>query len=84
MSGHEIIEIVRLVAVMALVCVAAALATPKGRLPLALRGLSKILRRDAGTVQSAPSWTDAGQPVSLSKRLLAFTLVLLAILLAIA
>ena len=40
--------IVRIVVVMALLCVAAALATPRGRLPLALRGMQKVLRRDKG------------------------------------
>ena len=82
MSGHEIVEIARLVAVIALVCGAAALATPRGRLPLALRGLAKLLRRDAGTVPSASPRTGAGQPVSPAKRLLAFVLVLVAAVLA--
>ena len=40
------LQIARLVAVLALVCVAAAIATPKGRLPLALRGLAKMLGKD--------------------------------------
>jgi len=40
--------IVRIVVVMAFLCVAAALATPRGRLPLALRGLQRVLRRDRG------------------------------------
>lgn len=79
MSEHDILEILRIVAVMALVCVAAALATPKGRLPLALRGLAKLLRQDAATATPA-----APAPVSAARRLLAFVLVLLAILLALA
>lgn len=66
-------QLARICAVIALVCIAAAIATPKGRLPLALRGLSKMLRRCEGASPSHPS---AG------KRLLAFVLVLLAILLA--
>ena len=82
MSGHDVVEIARLVAVIALVCVAAAFATPKGRLPLALRGLAKLLRQDAVPAASTPQGAD--QSVSLVKRLLAFALVLLAILLAIA
>ena len=73
-------QIFRIVAVIALVCVAAALATPKGRLPLALRGLARLLRQDAASAASAPRGAD--QPVPLVKRLLAFVLVLLAILLA--
>ena len=75
-------QILRIVAVIALVCIAAALATPKGRLPLALRGLAKLLRQDA--VPAAPAPQGAGQPVPLVKRLLAFVFVLLAVLLAIA
>ena len=74
-------QIFCIVAVIALVCVAAALATPKGRLPLALRGLARLLRQDAAPAAPAPQ--GVGQPVPLVKRLLAFVLVLLAILLAI-
>ena len=66
-----VLQIVRLVAVLALLCVAAALATPKGRLPLALRGIAKLFRISCEE-QTVPAW----------KRLLAFVLVLLAILLA--
>ena len=64
-------QFVRIVAVLALVCVAAALATPKGRLPLALRGLAKLFRIRGGE-QAVPVW----------KRAFAFVLVLLAILLS--
>ena len=80
MSGHEIVEIVRLVAVMALVCVAAAIATPKGRVPLALRGVLRILRKDRALLSAAQD--EKQQPVSLAKRLLAFVLVLAAAVLA--
>ena len=66
-----VLQIVRLIAVLALLCVAAALATPKGRLPLALRGVAKLFRI-SGEEQTVPVW----------KRLLASVLVLLAILLA--
>lgn len=79
-------QIARLVSVLALVCIAAAIATPKGRLPLALRGLAKMVgrcegekvRRDKGPhpLTLSPSHPSAG------KRVLAFTLVILAILLA--
>ena len=64
-------QIARLVAVLALLCVAAAIATPKGRLPLALRGVAKLFRI-SGEEQTVTAW----------KRLLAFALVLLAVLLA--
>ena len=66
-----VLQIARLVAVLALLCVAAAIATPRGRLPLALRGVAKLFRI-SGEEQTVPAW----------KRLLAFALVVLAILLA--
>lgn len=68
----------RLVAVLALLVVAALLATPPGRLPLALRGVYRIVRRDRGL----PSAPPAAGPVSAGRRLLAFVLVLAAAALA--
>ena len=76
------LQVARLVAVVALLCAAAAIATPKGRLPLALRGLAKLLARDRGQVQSAAADGCRLQSVSGGKRALAFLLVVLAILLA--
>ena len=67
------LQIARLIAVVALLCVAAAIATPKGRLPLALRGVAKLFRISSDE-QSVPLW----------KKLLASALVLAAVLLAIA
>lgn len=72
--------ILRLVLVVALLGAAAMLATPRGRLPLALRGLQRLMRRDRGESAARPE--DAGERVSLAKRLLAFLLVLLALVLA--
>jgi len=72
------VQIARLLAVLALLVGAAAVATPKGRLPLALRGVAKIPRKDLGT----PVTNETGGTVSGWKRLLAFALVLLAALLA--
>ena len=72
-------QLARICAVLALVCVAAALATPKDRLPLALRGLAKLLRNDQF---SEPHPSSLVPRPSFFKRLLAFVLVLLAILLA--
>ena len=73
------LQIARLVGVLALLIVAALLATPPGRLPLALRGVYRILRRDRGLAEDpaamagvAPTW----------KRLLAFALVLVSAALA--
>ena len=64
-------QIVRILVVLALVCIAAALATPKGRLPLALRGVAKLFHISSDE-QTVPVW----------KRLLAFVLILLAAVLA--
>ena len=75
-------QLARICLVIALVCVAAALATPKGRLPLALRGLAKMLARDRGQAQSTAVEGCRLQPVSAGKRVFAFALVLLAILMA--
>ena len=74
------LQIARLVAVLALLCVAAAIATPKGRLPLALRGLAKVLGKD-GTKTFEHS-EHSNIQVSFARRLLAFLFVLLAVFLA--
>ena len=71
------IQVARLVVVLALLCVAAAIATPKGRLPLAFRGLAKMLGKDG--IQTSEH---SDIPVSPARRLLAFLFVLLAALLA--
>ena len=68
-----IFQIVRMVAVVALLGVAAAIATPRGRLPLALRGVNKLLGRPVGN----PS----GEKAPLWKRLVALALVLVALVL---
>ena len=74
-------QIARLIAVVALLCAAAAIATPRGRLPLALRGLAKILKKD-GLQSNDRTIEQPSIRVSPARRLLAFLLVLLAILLA--
>ena len=73
------LQIVRIVAVIALVCVAGALATPKGRIPLALRGLAKVVSGDS---RYHAGRRDGDGTVSSGKRLLAFTLVICAIAIA--
>ena len=78
------LQVARLAAVVALLCAAAAIATPKGRLPLALRGVAKLLARDRGQTQSAAVDCRRLQSVPAGRRFLAFLLVLLAILLALA
>jgi len=69
-----IIQILRVAAVIALLGVAAAISTPKGRLPLALRGIFKTLGKSVPDAK--------GGAVPLWKRLVAFLLVLAAVALA--
>ena len=69
----------RVILVIATLVLAAVLATPPGRLPLALRGLAKMMRRDNGLPSPAP---DAR--ASTARRLAAFVLVLVAAVLALA
>lgn len=69
-----IIQIARVAAVIALLGVAAAIAAPRGRLPLALRGIFKTLGKPVPDAkgEAVPAW----------KRLAAFALVLVAVALA--
>ena len=73
-------NLVKVVAVLALLVVAAALATPPGRLPLALRGLNKLLRRDRG-LPADPGAAPAAT-ASTKQHILAFVLVMGALALA--
>jgi hypothetical protein len=68
------IEAVRVFAVIAMVTTAAVLATPPGRVPLALKGLFKMLGKNSESVSGsvAPVW----------KRAVAFILVLAAAVVA--
>ena len=75
---NTVLQIARLVAILALLCIAAAIATPKGRLPLALRGLAKVLCDGRAGSMTPPRRFHRNRPT----RLLAFALVILAILLA--
>ena len=89
-----VLQIARLVAVVALLCVAAAIATPKGRLPLALRGVAKVLGDGRAGSMTPHGSSDFALQSGLRSadsrrfhrnrptRFLAFLLVLLAILLA--
>ena len=67
------LQIARVVAVIALLCFASALAAPPNRLPLALRGLRRILRKDMGAVG------DVEEKASPMRRAIAFLLVLVAV-----
>ena len=67
----------RFVVVIALLAVAAALLTDSARLPLALRGLHRVLGKGARAHE------DSRLPISRTRRLVAFALVTLAFLLAV-
>lgn len=71
------LQIARVAAVIALLCFASALAAPPNRLPLALRGLKRILRRDMGMPGD-----DAPLKASPLRRAVALLLVLAAVGLA--
>jgi len=74
LSTHNLLQLIRVAAVIALLGVAAAIATPKGRLPLALRGIFKTLGKPVPDAK--------GGAVPLWKRLVAFLLLLAAVVLA--
>jgi len=74
------VELLRVVLVIALLGIAAALATPKGRLPLALRGVYRIMKKDRG--ESAVPPLSPAAKVPLWRRLMAFVLVLISVLTA--
>lgn len=85
--GYTALRVLQVVAVIALLCVAAAVATPPGRLPLALRGLQKIIRKDLGEGTPSSPGCQGQQPsapatASPTRRFVAFVLVLLAAVLA--
>jgi len=71
-----LVQILRIAAVVALLCASATFATPPGRLPLALRGLAKMLGR-----RSAAEGDGEGR-VSTGRRLAAFASLLAAVALA--
>lgn len=73
----EVLYKYRFILVIALLGGAAALLTPRGRLPLALRGLRKMVDRDLGRTSSAPP-----AQVPRWRRLVAFAMTLAAFLLA--
>ena len=73
-------ELIIVVLIIALLGAAAALATPPSRIPLALRGVYRIIKKDRGESAAPPS----SGPAPLWRRILAFFLVLIAALLAFA
>lgn len=75
---NEVLICLRVAIVVGCLCVAAAIATPKGRIPFALRGVLRVLRKDIGTRIG-----DASEPVvSRKRRIAAFLLVLVAVIVA--
>lgn len=76
-------QLVRVILVILLVVFAAVLSTPKGRLPLAIRGLAKILNKDTSqTSRTSRTSQTSGLPVPAWKKTLAFVLVIIAALLS--
>lgn len=69
-------QVARIVLVIVLLTLAAAIATPKGRLPLALRGIKRMLNKDNGATMPL---TSAPERVTIGKRLIAFALILITI-----
>jgi hypothetical protein len=62
-------------AIIVMLAAAAVLAAPKGRVPIAMKGLKRLLNRDAGIRESE-------KPASAWKRALAFALTIAAAVLA--
>ena len=74
-------QIARIVLVVALLAAAAIVATPRGRVPLALRGMLRTLRRDGVPVGGVPQCESR---VSAARRALALLLVVAAVVLCLA
>lgn len=79
MTKTSMFELARVIVVIAMVLFAAALATPPNKLPLALRGLVRIMRRDRGMDPRAQSKPGI---VPVWKKIISFVLVILAFVLA--
>ena len=75
----DAVQIARIALVIALLAAAAVVATPKGRLPLALRGVLRVVRRDGALSGEAPK----GERVSAVRKFVAFLLLLAAVVLCV-
>lgn len=78
MTLLDALQIFRIIAVVILVVLAAALATPPNRIPLALRGLARLMRKDNGIISNS----DKSASVSTWKKVLSFLLIVVAFALA--
>ena len=74
-------QIARIVLVVALLAAAAIVATPKGCVPLALRGMLRTLRRDGALAGAVPQCESR---VSAARRVVALLLVVAAVVLCLA
>lgn len=79
-SASAAFQIARVALVVVLLAAAAAVATPRGRLPLALRGVLRVMRRDGAVPGEEPK----AVRVSAVRRAFAFLLVLAAVALCLA
>ena len=79
-SASAAFQIARVALVVVLLAAAAAVATPRGRLPLALRGVLRVMRRDGAVPGEEPKTAR----VSAVRRAFAFLLVLAAVALCLA
>ena len=71
------IHCLRIAAVVLLLCISSAVATPPNRLPLVLRGLRRVVRKDAGL-----SNADENQSVGIYRKLLSILLLVIAVIIA--
>ena len=78
----ELFHQYRFVVVIAMLAMAVSLTTVRGRTPLALRGLRRMLRQDEGSAGGVRE--DASAPVAAWRRLLALLLVLASFFVAVA
>ena len=76
----DAVQIARVASVVLLLAAAALAATPRGRMPLALRGLWRVMSRDG----VAAGGEQSGESVGVARRVLAFVLVMAAVGVALA
>ena len=75
---ETLIHCLRVAAVVILLCISSAIATPPRRLPLALRGLKRILQKDKGLAVDSES----EKSVSATRKIISILLLVLAVFIA--